>query len=197
MVQAIVEHPSPNHGERSLPVSMIVIHYTETEGCDEALRTLCDPSSPHPVSAHYLIDRDGTSYRLVDESRRAWHAGRSFWKGIEDCNSASIGIELVNSGSEAFPSAQIGALASLCADIMARHAITDIVGHSDIAPGRKRDPGPLFPWKAFLEMLDSYRRTPNISTDGAIADMAAEISRQRASSSGDLALTGCLAFHSL
>ena len=143
----IIEKPSPNYDERRLPVSMIVIHYTETKTCDQALRILCDGSAPKRVSAHWLIDRDGTVYRLVDESKRAWHAGKSFWRGIEDCNSASIGIELVNDGTEEYPQPQLHALAELCAGIKSRHAIRDIVGHSDIAPDRKRDPGPLFPWK--------------------------------------------------
>lgn len=143
----IIENPSPNYDERRLPVSMIVIHYTETKTCDQALRILCDVSAPKRVSAHWLIDRDGTVYRLVDESKRAWHAGKSFWHGIEDCNSASIGIELVNDGAEEYPQPQLDALAELCAGIKSRHDIRDIVGHSDIAPDRKRDPGPLFPWK--------------------------------------------------
>jgi len=141
-----IDHPSPNFGERRLPVSMIVLHYTETADCGTALRVLCDAASPHPVSAHWLIDRDGTAYRLVDESKRAWHAGASFWDGVSDCNSASVGIELVNSGSEAFPMPQMEALAELCAGIARRHAIRHVVGHSDIAPGRKCDPGALFPW---------------------------------------------------
>lgn len=138
---------SPNFDERRLPVSVIVIHYTETKTCEQALRILCDASAPKRVSAHWLIDRDGTAYRLVDESKRAWHAGRSFWDGIEDCNSASIGIELVNDGFEEYPQPQLDALAELCSEIRSRHAIRYIVGHSDIAPGRKRDPGPLFPWR--------------------------------------------------
>ena len=143
----IIDHPSPNFNERLLPVSMIVVHYTETVDCEQALRILCDPNLPHPVSSHWVIDRDGTVYRLVDESKRAWHAGVSFWDGITDCNSASIGIELVNNGSEPYPKPQMEALAELCADIRKRHAIRHIVGHSDIAPDRKRDPGPLFPWE--------------------------------------------------
>ena len=142
----IIEQPSPNFDERKLPVSMIVIHYTETKTCEQALRILCNADSPKRVSSHWVIDRDGTVYRLVDESRRAWHAGKSFWDGIYDCNSASIGIELVNDGKEEYPEPQISALVELCAGIKSRHAIRHIVGHSDIAPDRKRDPGPLFPW---------------------------------------------------
>lgn len=142
----IIEHPSGNFDERKLPVSMIVIHYTETKTCEQALRILCDANAQKRVSSHWVVDRDGTVYRLVDESKRAWHAGKSFWDGIEDCNSASIGIELVNDGAEEYPAAQMDALAELCSGIRSRHAIRHVVGHSDIAPGRKRDPGPLFPW---------------------------------------------------
>lgn len=145
----VIDYPSPNFDERKLPVSMIVIHYTETKTCEAALRILCDADSARRVSAHWLIDRDGTAYRLVDESKRAWHAGKSVWDGIEDCNSASIGIELVNDGAEEYPAPQLEALVELCAGIRGRHDIRHIVGHSDIAPGRKRDPGPLFPWGRF------------------------------------------------
>lgn len=139
--------PSPNFDERKLPVSMVVIHYTETKTCEQALRILCNPDVTNRVSAHWVIDRDGTIYRLVDESKRAWHAGKSFWNGILDCNSASIGIELVNGGAEEYPEPQISALVALCTSIKVRHPIRYIVGHSDIAPGRKRDPGSLFPWE--------------------------------------------------
>ena len=142
----IEDHPSPNFDERKLPVSMIVIHYTETKTCESALRILCDPDSAKRVSSHWVIDRDGTVYRLVDEAKRAWHAGKSFWDGIEDCNSASIGIELVNDGAEVYPQPQLDALVELCDGIKSRHDIRHIVGHSEIAPDRKRDPGPLFPW---------------------------------------------------
>ena len=142
----IKDHPSPNFDDRKLPVSMIVIHYTETKTCESALRILCDPDSAKRVSSHWVIDRDGTVYRLVDESKRAWHAGKSFWDGIEDCNSASIGIELVNDGAEVYPQPQLDALVELCDGIKSRHDIRHVVGHSEIAPDRKRDPGPLFPW---------------------------------------------------
>lgn len=156
----IIEHPSANFDERQLAVSMIVLHYTETKGCAEALYVLCDASSFHPVSAHWLIDRDGTAYRLVDESKRAWHAGVSYWDGITDCNSASVGIELVNDGAEAFPMPQMETLAELCAGIRTRHDIRHIVGHSDIAPDRKRDPGPLFPWDWLRKRLGERRPSP-------------------------------------
>ena len=146
----IIEMPSPNFDERSLPVSMIVLHYTGMEDARVAIDRLRDPAAK--VSAHYVVDENGTILRLVDEERRAWHAGRSHWRGTTDVNSASIGIEIVNPGHEfgyrPFTDEQIDALLPLVADIKARHDITrgNVVGHSDIAPSRKRDPGELFPW---------------------------------------------------
>jgi N-acetylmuramoyl-L-alanine amidase len=130
---------------------MLVLHYTGMESAAAALDRLCDPQSQ--VSAHYVIDEDGTAWRLVDEAMRAWHAGDSAWKGATDVNSRSIGIELVNPGHEfgyrPFPEAQIDALIALARDIVARHAIPpgNVVGHSDVAPSRKRDPGELFEWR--------------------------------------------------
>ena len=148
---------SPNWNERKLPVSMVVLHYTGMRTAAEALERLCDPAAD--VSAHYMIDEDGTVIRLVPEHKRAWHAGRSSWRGITDVNSASVGIELVNPGHEfgyrPFPEAQLEALIPLLADIVKRHDIprANIVGHSDIAPARKEDPGELFPW----DLLARYR----------------------------------------
>jgi N-acetylmuramoyl-L-alanine amidase len=146
-----VAMPSPNHDDRGgAGVSMLVLHYTGMVSAQAALARLCDPASK--VSAHYTVDEDGTVYALVPEDRRAWHAGVSFWAGIRDINAHSIGIELVNPGHEfgyrAFPSTQIAALKSLCAGILARHAIAawNVLGHSDVAPSRKEDPGELFPW---------------------------------------------------
>ena len=144
------EVPSPNWNVRKLPVSMVVLHYTGMDSAGAALDRLCDPAAQ--VSAHYLIDEDGTVTRLVDEDKRAWHAGRSYWRGITDINSASIGIELVNPGHELgyrpFADAQMEALVPLLTDIKRRHAIAaaNVVGHSDIAPARKTDPGELFDW---------------------------------------------------
>ena len=145
-----VDAPSPNHDERTLPISMIVLHYTGMQDGAGALARLRDPAAK--VSSHYLVEEDGTVFRLVDEDARAWHAGRSHWRGITDVNSASIGIEIVNPGHDwgyrPFPSEQVGAVVRLVAEIKDRHEITrgNIVGHSDIAPARKRDPGELFPW---------------------------------------------------
>jgi N-acetylmuramoyl-L-alanine amidase len=147
---------SPNWDERMLPVSMVVLHYTGIRTGAEALERLCDPQAK--VSAHYLIDEHGTVTALVPEGKRAWHAGRSYWRGITDVNSASIGIELVNPGHEwgyrPFPDAQMEALLPLLADIVDRHGIspTNVVGHSDIAPARKTDPGELFDWERLARL---------------------------------------------
>jgi len=143
LVNKVVE--SPNFNERQLPISMVVLHYTGMRTAGEALARLCDVSSQ--VSAHYMIDEDGTVINLVPEEKRAWHAGRSYWRGITDVNSASIGIELVNPGHEfgyrPFPEPQMDALLPLLADMMDRHDIprANVVGHSDVAPARKVDPG--------------------------------------------------------
>jgi N-acetylmuramoyl-L-alanine amidase len=150
---AIRERLSPNHGSRrgTAPVDMLVIHYTGMDSADAALDRLCDPASE--VSAHYMIVEDGAVWRLVPEERRAWHAGRSFWAGETDINSRSIGIELVNPGHgpeyRPYPDAQMRALEVLAHAICRRHPIPShrVLGHSDVAPGRKRDPGELFDWK--------------------------------------------------
>jgi N-acetylmuramoyl-L-alanine amidase len=147
--------PSPNWDERKLPVSMVVLHYTEMASADEALARLTDPRSK--VSAHYLISEAGEVIRLVDEDKRAWHAGVSFWRGIRDVNSASIGIELDHPGHALgyrdFSEAQFAALVPLLARIVETHAIprANVVGHSDVAPARKIDPGELFPWDRLAE----------------------------------------------
>jgi N-acetylmuramoyl-L-alanine amidase len=146
----IIDTPSPNWDERDAPVSMIVLHYTGMQDAESAIARLRDPAAK--VSCHYLVAEDGQVLRMVDESKRAWHAGRSHWREIDDCNAASVGIEIVNPGHEfglqPFPEAQVAAVIRLVADIKDRHEITrgNVVGHSDIAPARKRDPGELFPW---------------------------------------------------
>lgn len=143
--------PSPNHNERKRAIDMIVLHYTE-QSADDALARLCDGAHPAPVSAHYLVHEDGRIDQLVPEARRAWHAGVSSWEGESDNNSRSIGIEIVNPGHAGgcpdFPDAQIEAAIALCRDILARHRIrvARVLAHSDIAPGRKIDPGEMFPW---------------------------------------------------
>src|SRR6195952_2802969 len=161
---AMIETPSPNFDERTSPVSILVLHYTGMVDAASAIARLADPEAK--VSAHYLIAEDGQIVRMVDESKRAWHAGKSHWRGLDDINSASIGIELVNPGHEfgyrPFPEAQIDALIPLVASIVERHGITrgNIVGHSDIAPARKQDPGELFPWARLAKLRLSLPPPP-------------------------------------
>ncbi|MGB3753885.1 MAG: N-acetylmuramoyl-L-alanine amidase [Parerythrobacter sp.] len=141
---------SPNCNDRALPISMVVLHYTEMQSADVALNRLTDPNSG--VSAHYLISEAGEVIRLVPEEKRAWHAGVSFWRGHKDVNSAAIGIELDHPGHRFgyrdFSEAQFDALVPLLARIVKEHDIprANVVGHSDVAPARKIDPGELFPW---------------------------------------------------
>jgi N-acetylmuramoyl-L-alanine amidase len=150
------ELSSPNWDERALPITMVVLHYTGMRDAAEAQARLIDPEAK--VSAHYLIDEDGTVTRLVAEDKRAWHSGRSYWRGITDVNSASIGIELVNPGHEwgyrPFPEAQMSSLLPLLADICWRRRIypANVVGHSDVAPARKQDPGELFDWEMLADL---------------------------------------------
>lgn len=170
-MSAFIDSPSPNFDARMLPVSMIVLHYTGMADGASALTRLRDPEAK--VSAHYLVEEDGTVHSLVPEDKRAWHAGRSHWRGATDVNSASIGIEIVNPGHDLgyrdFPEAQVEALIPLIADIKDRHGITrgNIVGHSDIAPSRKRDPGELFPWHRLAKLrLALPRPTKNLLDPG-------------------------------
>jgi len=136
--------PSPNFDARR--PNFVILHQTTNDTADKALATLTDPR--RKVSAHYLIARDGAVLQLVDEAARAWHAGESWWGGMTDLNSASIGIELDNTGEEAFAEPQIAALLALLDDLAARYQIprANVLGHGDIAPGRKVDPSRLFPW---------------------------------------------------
>jgi N-acetylmuramoyl-L-alanine amidase len=151
----IIEAPSPNFDTRTAPPSLLVLHYTGMKTGPEALERLCDPDAK--VSAHYLVEEDGRVFRLVAEERRAWHAGVSYWRGRRNVNGESIGIEIVNPGHEwgyrQFPDAQIESVIALVADIRSRWDIEDrdIVGHSDVAPDRKDDPGELFPWKRLAQ----------------------------------------------
>ena len=158
----MIERPSPNHGPRPRggPVDLIVLHYTGMPTAQAALARLSDPDSG--VSAHYLIDETGAVYRMVPEERRAWHAGVSSWAGDADVNSRSIGIELANPGHEfgyvPFPEPQLDALELLLADVRERRHIDPvrIVGHSDVAPLRKQDPGELFPWRRLAAKRLAY-----------------------------------------
>ena len=147
-----IERPSPNHNARpeGQAADILLLHYTGMESAEAALARLCDPAAE--VSAHYCIDEDGTLYVMVPEARRAWHAGRASWAGENDINGRSIGIELVNPGHEfgyrAFPESQMARLIALAGEILGRHPIPPerVLGHSDVAPLRKEDPGELFDW---------------------------------------------------
>jgi N-acetylmuramoyl-L-alanine amidase len=145
--------PSPNHNERQdgRRPDMIILHYTGMPDTGDALDRLCTPASE--VSAHYLVGEDGRVVQMVQEKRRAWHAGVSFWSGETDLNSCSIGIEIANAGHDYgypdFPTRQIAAVTALCRGIQTRHTIPPmrVLAHSDVAPARKQDPGEKFPWR--------------------------------------------------
>lgn len=182
----ILDRPSPNFGPRRpdtdgrpAPIDMLVLHYTDMESAEVALARLTDPEAQ--VSAHYLIDEDGTVFRLVAEAERAWHAGLAHWRGITDVNSRSIGIEMQNPGHglgyRPFPGAQIAALIALGRDILGRHPIParNVVAHSDVAPERKRDPGELFPWRDLAAAgIGLFPEAP-IRPTRPMADMLARI----------------------
>lgn len=149
-------YPSPNHDERKLPINILLVHYTNMENAPLALARLCDSAAK--VSAHYLIDETGEVFHLVKEQHRAWHAGESAWKGERDINSASIGIELQHKGHRdgtmaGYPTAQMQSFTRLAQEIIARHNIppTHILGHSDVAPYRKQDPGEGFDWQSLAK----------------------------------------------
>jgi N-acetylmuramoyl-L-alanine amidase len=171
----IIDCPSPNFDDRDAPVSILVLHYTGMADAASAIQRLSDPEAK--VSCHYLVAEDGRILRMVAEDKRAWHAGQSFWRGATDLNSVSIGIEIVNPGHELgyrpFAEEQIDALIPLVAQIKDRYQITrgNVVGHSDIAPTRKQDPGELFPWARLAKLrLALPRPTKNLMdphwTDG-------------------------------
>jgi N-acetylmuramoyl-L-alanine amidase len=179
------ERPSPNHDRRGEPprIDMLVLHYTGMTTAESALARLCDPGAK--VSAHYVVDEDGTIWRLVPEMRRAFHAGRSRWAGESDLNLVSIGVEIVNPGHEwgyrPFPETQMASVERLCRAILARHQIAPqrIVAHSDIAPDRKTDPGELFDWPRLARAgigiwppRDAPRR-PAVDRAQAFADLEA------------------------
>ena len=143
--------PSPNFDTRRAQV--IVLHYSEQDSVAQSLHTLRTRNSGGPVSSHYLVGDDGAIYQLVSDEHRAWHAGAGSWGSIHELNSASIGIEIDNDGVEPFSEPQIAALLRLLDDLTTRHRIPKeaVIGHSDLAPGRKIDPGPRFPWKRLAE----------------------------------------------
>ncbi len=177
------ERPSPNHDERKLPISMLVLHYTGMPDAQSAIDWLANPESK--VSAHYVVTEEGEIVRMVAEEKRAWHAGKSWWRGITDINSASIGIEIVNPGHEwgyrPFPDAQIEALIPLVHEIVQRHGITrgNIVGHSDVAPERKQDPGELFPWMKLARLRLALPRPTKHLMDPRWSDSAFMLALER------------------
>jgi N-acetylmuramoyl-L-alanine amidase len=152
----IIQTPSPNFDVRGLPVTMLVLHYTGMLDAASAIARLTDAEAK--VSSHYLVAEDGQVVQMVKEDDRAWHAGKSYWRGITDVNSASVGIEIANPGHEwgyrPFPEAQVEAVIHLSKKIILRHRITrgNVVGHSDVAPARKEDPGELFPWERLARL---------------------------------------------
>ena len=149
----IAERPSPNFNDRrnGAGVDLVVLHYTAMPDAEVALCRLCDDEAE--VSAHYLVAKDGAVTRMVAEDKRAWHAGEGRWAGRDDVNSRSLGIELDNDGDSHFEDAQMEALEALLDDILQRHALhpKSVIAHSDMAPGRKSDPGRLFEWKRLAD----------------------------------------------
>ncbi|OIR09990.1 N-acetylmuramoyl-L-alanine amidase AmiD precursor [mine drainage metagenome] len=175
----MIAAPSPNFGPRpaGLPIDMLVLHYTGMDSGAAALERLRDPAAQ--VSAHYLIEEDGRVFALVAEEARAWHAGVAHWRGGNDVNSRSIGIELVNPGHDfgyrPFPAAQRAALTALARGLLARHPIPprNVVGHADVAPRRKQDPGELFDWAGLAAA--GVGLWPRADAAPPVADMAAAL----------------------
>ncbi|HJV91292.1 MAG TPA: N-acetylmuramoyl-L-alanine amidase [Holophagaceae bacterium] len=166
--------PSPNHNARR--AQLIVLHHTALATFEEALKVLQTRNASGPVSCHYLIGRDGRLAQLVDEDRRAWHAGSGSWGTLRDVNAASIGIELDNTGAEPFPEAQIRTLLRLLEDLTTRLHIprTQVVGHGDTLPALKEDPSVWFPWSRLAEAgfglwPDSVRGEPPAGFDAQVA----------------------------
>lgn len=166
----IKQAPSPNFDDRTLPVSLLILHYTGMETGQAALERMRDANAK--VSAHYMVEEDGRIFQLVEENKRAWHAGVSEWQGETNINSNSIGIEIVNGGHDHpnadgslpdFPDVQINAVIALSKDIMKRHGKLTVLGHSDIAPARKIDPGENFPWQGLAAAGLGY--WPDVQTD--------------------------------
>lgn len=171
-------YPSPNFGPRRGDVlpSLVVIHYTAIS-CEAARERLCDPAAE--VSAHWLISQSGVAEALVDERHRAWHAGAGQWAGLDDINSHSIGIELANDGDQPFAEPQMAALEILLQQIMARWSIPPhrVIGHSDMAPSRKRDPGPHFDWRRLALQGLSIWPTEGLGPDGADVPLETSLTR--------------------
>ncbi len=190
--------PSPNYSERALPVSMLVMHYTGMESCSAAIERLAD--SAFGVSAHYVVAEDGQIVHMVDEAHRAHHAGVSFWQGTTDINSASIGIEICNPGHEwgyrPFPEIQMQSVLRLAHDICTRHTIMpqNVVGHSDIAPSRKEDPGELFDWELLARLNLAVPRPHKNLVDPGWNDAAFMLGLERYGYAVDVADKAVIAF---
>lgn len=181
---AMRDHPSPNFDSRNgRPVRQLLLHYTGMPTGEAAEDRLASPEAG--VSAHYLVHEDGEVVRMVPEHRRAWHAGVSRWRGMDDINSSSIGIELVNPGHQwgyrPFPAAQLRQLLRLVAGIVARHGIdrADVIGHSDVAPDRKQDPGELFPWRLLARHGLALARPERLLADPLWPDSAFALALER------------------
>jgi N-acetylmuramoyl-L-alanine amidase len=178
MNSGIREKLSPNHDERPMNgrVDMLILHYTGMRTAQAAIERLCDPDAR--VSSHYVVDEDGEVIRLVPEERRAWHAGVSYWRGHNALNDRSIGIEIVNPGHEwgyrDFPALQMAAVCDLCLSILSHQRIParNVVGHSDVAPDRKTDPGEKFHWEDLARNGIGIWpvRVPNLGFSGTIRD---------------------------
>lgn len=163
--------PSANYNDRKgAPVDLLILHYTGMADDDAAVRWLADPKSN--VSCHYVVHRDGRIVQMVDEDHRAWHAGKASWKGVDDINACSVGIEICNPGHQhgytPFPDEQIDAVIALSSAIIERHKIAaeHVLAHSDVAPARKEDPGELFPWDKLAENGVGYYCAPFPIQDG-------------------------------
>ncbi len=176
-----IDRASPNFDTRATAITMVVLHYTGMPSAAEALDRLCDPAAK--VSAHWVVAEDGQAVKLVDEANRAWHAGKSYWRGVTDINSASIGIEIVNPGHEfgyrPFPGPQMDTVEALVRAALTRYGIVrgNVVGHSDIAPARKDDPGELFDWPrlaraGLADAIPAATLDPGWSDAGTLAAMA-------------------------
>lgn len=179
----MIWNPSPNFGERSLPISMLVLHYTGMQSGAAAIDWLANPASK--VSAHYVVDEDGQLVHMVREEQRAQHAGLSYWRGITDCNSASIGVEIVNPGHEfgyrPFPEAQMDTVTRLVAELVRTYSIEprNVVGHSDVAPTRKEDPGELFDWERLAKLGLAMSRPKTNLVDPGWPDAAFLLALER------------------
>ena len=203
MTAAMIERPSPNWNARrgGRVADMVILHYTGMKSAEAAIERLCDPTAQ--VSSHYLIDRDGALVRMVPEEARAWHAGASSWHGETDINSRSIGIELVNPGHAHgyvdFPEPQMRGLLGLLEALYSRHDIVprQLLAHSDIAPGRKQDPGERFDWHRLWREGFGLWAPPApasgapVLASGDAGPEVAELQRVFADFGYGLAATGC------